>query len=108
MQSVFDYAKTLKGERSAALSLPLVPNLNGRWFASNDGRSWTSPDTVFQGMQPSAGSLSGRPPDTVLQGMQPSATSFTGRPPDTVQGMQPSARFLDGRPPEIQSPRRLP
>ena len=73
MQSVFDYAKTLKGEYSAAIRLPMVPNLNGRWFASNLGRAWTTTDTVLQGMQPSAGSLTGRPPDTVLQGMQPSA-----------------------------------
>ena len=47
-------------------------------------------------MQPSAGSLTGRPPDTVVQSMQPSAGSLTGRPPDTVvQSMQPSAGPLD-------------
>mgnify|MGYP001481278204 CR=1 FL=1 len=84
MQSDCDYAKTLKGEYSAAISHPLVPNLNGRWFASNRGRSWTTAETVLQEMQPSAESLTGRPPDTVLQSMQPSAGSLTGRPPDTV------------------------
>ena len=84
---VLDYAKTLKGEYSAAINLPLVPDLNGRWFASNRGRSWTTAETVLQEMQPSAESLTGRPPDTVLQSMQPSAGSLTGRPPDTaVQG----------------------
>ena len=84
MQSVFDYAETLKNEYRAATSLPLVAGLNGRWFASNLSKSWTIRDTVLQGMQPSAGSLTGRPPDTVLQGMQPSARSLTGLPPDTV------------------------
>ena len=52
-------------------------------------------DTVLQGMQPSAESLTGRPPDTVLQGIQPSARSLTGRPTDTVlQDRQPSAGTL--------------
>ena len=79
MQSVFDYAKTLKGECSAAISRSVVPDLNGRWSASNLGRNWTKPDTVLRGKQPSAGSLTGRPPDTVLQSMQPSPESFAVR-----------------------------
>ena len=66
MQPVLDYAKTLKGEYSAAINLPLVPDLNGRWFAVNLGRNWAKPHTVLRGMQPSAGSLTGRPADTVL------------------------------------------
>ena len=73
-----------------------------------------NPDTVLQGMQPSAESLTGRPPDTVLQGMQ--SVFLSTKPkrtvvckhswqeldnPDTVlQGMQPSAESLTGRPPD--------
>ena len=93
MQSVFHYAKTLKGEYSAAISLQrcnqssLVRSSFGtkpkRTVVHKQSRQeLDNPRHVLHCMQPLAGTLTGRSPD--LQGMQPSAESLTGRPPDTV------------------------
>ena len=72
-----------------------------RYAAFGKRSKRTTPDTVLQGMWPSARVLNGRPPDTVLEGMRPSARVLSGRPPDTVlQSMRPSARVLNGRPPD--------
>ena len=58
MQSVFHYAKTLKGENSAAISLPLVRNVNGRLYAISlptmlkPSKVNTALQSVFLGTKP--------------------------------------------------------
>ena len=91
MQSVFHSAKTLTDECSSGRD-----NLPTHFFKvcslRRDTQTDAPPTSSFQGCR------QGQPPDTVLQGMQPSAAYLNERPPDTVlQGMQPSEKCLRGR-----------